>query len=381
MNKARIIITAKIKDIRYQALIKASIKSVHVNDFDINDASSSCIVQDDINEIAISKWVSPKRTRSYPYARVYDTIAKNKRTTVIPVVKDEGLDGDRDFLQWDTICLMSLLQVFVIIGYYKTASRNPHYSNKVTKQRFDNDWIKERIKRLLTRYQSDALHWNIRQLREELKIVIGKQIEAYNQISMDKKVNFHSSAGLASFKEIIDRDLDEFMNSSRTRAEKAQSREIATLHIHERLETSSKSSITITNFIGGKYFFTVDEVTIDRDTNQIYLIESKHSNSAMLPSKADIKDGLLKMIIYTNLQEIEVEYVGQTTKKLQPNPVLRLTSSHVNSSINSNDLESLEIWCSNHGIRSNSTRVFLKQLFEEAQFNRFVVEIKNARTV
>ena len=28
----------------------------------------------DKNEIAVSWWVSPKRTRSYPYARVYDTL-------------------------------------------------------------------------------------------------------------------------------------------------------------------------------------------------------------------------------------------------------------------------------------------------------------------
>lgn len=71
------------------------------------------------NKIAISRWVSPKRTRSYPYARVYDTLNfVGKRITIIPVIKDEGKDGDRDFLQWDTISLMSLLGIYVSIAYY-----------------------------------------------------------------------------------------------------------------------------------------------------------------------------------------------------------------------------------------------------------------------
>lgn len=90
------------------------------------------------HKVAISWWVSPKRTRSYPYARVYDSLAfQGKRVTVIPVLKDEGKEGDRDFLQWDTISLMSLLGVYVIISYYKDAQRNPRFKNKITNQRFD----------------------------------------------------------------------------------------------------------------------------------------------------------------------------------------------------------------------------------------------------
>ncbi|NEQ21088.1 MAG: hypothetical protein F6K28_18050, partial [Microcoleus sp. SIO2G3] len=104
MIEARIKITATIDDIRYQSLIKTKIKVINIDEFDINNAPATCIVQDGMNETAISKWVSPKRTRSYPYSRVYDTISRNKRATIIPVVKDEGLNGDRDFLQWDTIC-------------------------------------------------------------------------------------------------------------------------------------------------------------------------------------------------------------------------------------------------------------------------------------
>jgi len=50
------------------------------------------------NKVAISWWVSAKRTRSYPYARVYDSLDfSGKKVTIIPIMKDEGLEGDRDF--------------------------------------------------------------------------------------------------------------------------------------------------------------------------------------------------------------------------------------------------------------------------------------------
>ena len=43
------------------------------------------------NNIAISWWRSAKRTRTYPYVRVYDSLGfQGKKVTIIPVYKDEG---------------------------------------------------------------------------------------------------------------------------------------------------------------------------------------------------------------------------------------------------------------------------------------------------
>lgn len=82
---------------------------------------------------AISHWVSPKRTRSYPYARVYDTLSfQGKRVTIIPVIKDEGLQGDRDYIQYDTLTLMGLLGVHAILSYYKDAQKSLRSPNKIT---------------------------------------------------------------------------------------------------------------------------------------------------------------------------------------------------------------------------------------------------------
>ncbi len=75
-------------------------------------------------------------------------------------MKDEGKEGDRDFLQWDTISLMSLLGVYTIISYYNCAEKSSRYRNKITNQRFDIEHLKKEISKLLS-YQSDALHWNL----------------------------------------------------------------------------------------------------------------------------------------------------------------------------------------------------------------------------
>jgi len=272
---------------------------------------------DNENKIAVSWWVSAKRTRSYPYTRVYDSLSfSGKKVTIIPIFKDEGFDGDRDFLQWDTVSLMSLLGVYVIISYYRDAAKNPKYKNKITDQRYDTSYIKDEIKKLLS-YQSDALHWNLSQLDKAGEIA-DKSLEAYSQLSRRLGVEMHS---IASARERI-RDLlqgkDTFLKVSRDLAKKAQARETVTEQPKEKLE-GEKATITITNYLGGKYFFTSDEVELHE--NDIFLIEGKHTKSRALPSLNDIKDGLLKMILLTNLQSVKV---NDTT--YNPKPILKLTT-------------------------------------------------------
>ena len=61
------------------------------------------------------------------------------------MVKDEGASGDRDFIQWDTVSLMSLLDVFVIFAYYEKAKKR---GNKITNQQFDNNYVLSKIKEI-----------------------------------------------------------------------------------------------------------------------------------------------------------------------------------------------------------------------------------------
>jgi hypothetical protein len=102
-----------VEGINYKPFLKCTLEESPFAEFDINSAKSASLISIGQSRFGLSKWVSPKRTRSYPYERVYNTFSISKRITVIPVVKDEGASGDRDFLQWDTISLMSLLKMML----------------------------------------------------------------------------------------------------------------------------------------------------------------------------------------------------------------------------------------------------------------------------
>lgn len=80
-----------------------------------------------------------------------------------------------------------------------------------------------------------------------------------------------------------------------------------------------KGKLTIKNYLGGNYYLTCDEVEIHGE--EIRLIEAKHTNKDELPSLGDIKDGLVKMILFTNLENLKVD-----EKDYNPVPVLKLTT-------------------------------------------------------
>ncbi len=164
------------------------------------------------------------------------------------------------------------------------------------------------------------------------------------------------------------------MEFSRKKAKEAQSREFVTIQPKEVLATLTKAKITITNFLGGEYFLTVDEVKLEND--KIYLIEGKHAgsiakNSSILPNNSDIKDGLLKMILYTNLKNTVVNNIPKNAI-----PVLLLSSSKLKSVINSvaNETE-FEHFCKENKLKQ-AQQNYLKTLFEEAKTNGFMVILK-----
>lgn len=298
-------IFAEITGIRYKPLLCRSLDIFDYKDIDraLSQVATFILRLDNKNQVAISWWVSPKRTRSYPYARVYDSLDfAGKKVTIIPVLKDEGKRGDRDFLQWDTISLMSLLGVYVIIGYYSDASLSSRFENKITDQRFDIEYIKEEISKLLS-YQSDALHWNLSQI-DKVSEIAQKALAAYAKIAKNLGVEMHSTYSAEERIKQFQKGKKSFMTLSRDLAKKAQKRESKTVQPKEKL-TGKKAILTIKNYLGGYYYFTCDEVGFYR--KDIFLIEGKHTESDNLPSLGDIKDGLLKMLLFTNLKDAKVD--------------------------------------------------------------------------
>ena len=189
-------ISAEIRGISYIPLLCSTLSEYGADNLaDAMDYDSAFLLKMPGGEsIAVSWWVSAKRTRSYPYARVYNTLGHGARkATVIPVWKDEGIEGDRDHLQWDTVSLMSLLNVYVIIGYYAGAHRSKRYTNKITRQRFDSGFVSGQLSQLCS-YQSSALHWNMEQL-DRIDEVADKAFSAYSDIATRLNVAMHSEGG------------------------------------------------------------------------------------------------------------------------------------------------------------------------------------------
>jgi hypothetical protein len=337
------IIDARITGIKYSPLLCETLPTAALSDFEnALNKHSSFLLEIHNNIIAVSKWVSPKRTRSYPGARVYNTLNHSgKKITIIPFVKDEGKDGDRDFIQWDTISLMSLLGVYVIIAYYSSAVKNTNYKNKITAQEFDAEFIILEIEKILS-YQSDALHWNIEQI-SNIMIPSNLAKHHYAKIEINTGVAMHSLSGINKRIKLILKDKNEFMNLSRNLSKTAQYREIQTIQPKEKITSGIKAMVNITNYLGGTYYLTCDETEIIG--NNINIIEAKHTKNGILPSIDDIKEGFIKMILFTNLKDVSVDGI-----QLNPVPVLKLTAGNTALSTD-NKLESF----GNFSLRTTTT--------------------------
>jgi hypothetical protein len=138
-----------IKNLTYQTFLNNNLQKTNLEQFNINQAKPFGLINSATTEIAYSKWVSPKRTRSYPFARIYHTYNTSKVITIIPVIKDEGKDGDRDKIQYSTISWMNLLNIYIVLAYYETAEKSykkgQENKKKLTNQKFNNKFVKAQI--------------------------------------------------------------------------------------------------------------------------------------------------------------------------------------------------------------------------------------------
>jgi hypothetical protein len=102
--------------------------------------------------------------------------------------------------------------------------------------------------------------------------------------------------------------------------------------------------------------------------------EAKHSKNSILPSKGDIKDGLLKMILYSNLSDVEVDGVSMKSEA-----VLTLTSNKLKGTLSSKEpVGKRSKLLSNNNFTQGQVN-FLDVLLDEAVGNGFDVRIGNSK--
>ena len=318
-----------IKDLRYRANLTDSLVSYDLQEFDINKAKSFGLINHANSQVAYSKWSSPKRTRTYPFARLYNTYNESKIITIIPAMKDEGLDGDLDKIQYSTISWMNLLNVYIVLGYYQDADKNrspkQRNRNKLTNQKLNLETVNAQID-AITSYKQSALHWNRSLFEEQFTTIYEKAINAYDQISSKTKVQVHTRDTKFQYLETVKKDYQRFRDISLKGSQGAAIRESKTLHAQEFLKDGGKSIFFIENYLGGVYHLTADEVL--RERGKYIIQESKNSTKKLLPSISDIKDGLFKLILFANLDSLKVD--GHEVKF---STRLKLTGHKTNGSV------------------------------------------------
>lgn len=292
---------------QYVTCLRPSLISCTVDEFDINIARSFGIINmgGEGNTLGYSVWVSPKRTRSYPFARIYNTYHLPKKVTIVPIIKDEGIGGDNDRINFITLSWMNLMNVYVILAWYDDAVKHPRLPGKITRQQMQSDYVRERLHEIAG-YHQTALHWNMMHFQRDFESIYRRAVERYAHISVKTGVAVHpASKHLNALDTFLGADgfsVEAFKQATLPRSLAAAQRETATSHIHERLEEGEKNYFRIVNWLGGEYYLTADEIFIEGDT--VIIQEAKNGSKKRLPSENDIKDGLFKLILFANMDKL-----------------------------------------------------------------------------
>ena len=357
-----------IEEIRYRKICEQELEEE--NECKINNWKNTLCYKG----MAVAKWGSPKRTKTYPYARVYDIIQNencpHKYVSIIPIIKYES-KKERNYLQWDTISLMNLLNIYVILAWFEEVSWKN--KSKILNKSLNEEKICSDLNRL-EKYHSSALHWNYKQL-ENIQEIFIKAINVYKNLDKDLVSDCIVERNLTRFSE-------NFKEFSRTLSHQAQDRESRIEQPTEALSRKGeKSKITIKNFQGGVYYFTVDEVYYENSI--LRLVESKHTSKSKLPSIGDIKDGLLKMILYCSISKLKIKDKDKFKDIEKFKPTLRLTSSKLPKDFYIDEnMKEVEIEEKLKKVKLSSKNInFIKDcLMKEAKENKFSVIIEYGET-
>ena len=277
--------------------------------FLINSAGTAGLLETPDGTVGFSKWVSPKRTRSYPFERIYKTYNAPKIITVIPIIKDEGRDGDLDKIQASTISWMNLLNIYIVLGYYDHALASRRYTGKITRQQLNEVHVRAQIVEILA-YKQSALHWNRSLIEDRFRATFEQSLDSYTSISQQTNVPVHEQRGLRAYAADLEQDLQQFWIRSLRGSRGAALRESRTIHALEYLGDGYKGIFELENYLGGTYHLTADEILTEDGVTIIQ--ESKNASRHALASPSDIRDGLFKLILFANIDRLEIE-LGELT--------------------------------------------------------------------
>lgn len=185
-----------IKNVKYTPFLgKEKLNCHDTAQFDINRVGAYGLINlgTSGNNLAYSQWKTPKRTRTYPFPRIYNTYGLNtKRVTIIPIIKDEGADTNNDRINFITFSWMNLLNVYIILTWYDDAKRKAGSTKRITDQVLNAESVREKLLEI-SRYQTTALHWNTTHFKNDFERIYLNAVASYEKISREKEVYLHNS--------------------------------------------------------------------------------------------------------------------------------------------------------------------------------------------
>ncbi len=370
-----------VRDVKYNPCLNPTkYESYSISDFDVNAVKAYGLINLGTleNNLAFSKWVSPKRTRTYPFARIYNTYHLNsKKVTIIPIIKDEGAGTqNNDRINFITFSWMNLLNIYIILAYYEKAERKTGTTDRITNQILNAESVNNKLVEVSS-HQASALHWNTNHFMADFEKVYLNAVESYEKIALAERVAMHASQDhlqkLEQFKTDHQFCLDAFKNVTIPASQAAALRESLTIHVLESLDENAKGVFTISNYLGGEYHLTADEVYWEND--QLVIQESKNSSKKKFPSENDIKDGLFKLILFANLEQVAV---GNSTG-VEFIVRLKLTGNFKGTLFLPNEMEQITRFCMENRLtrsQHNTIKLLNQEAFENEKLEIWITRYK-----
>jgi hypothetical protein len=220
---------------------------------------------------------------------------------------------------------MNLLNIYIVLAFYESAEKNrskaQRRKQKLTRQKFDSAFVNKQITEIME-YKQSALHWNKNLFESRFTRIFDTALKAYARISKKTGVRVNPQDKLRAYLAEIKRDFSSFMSLSHAGSQRSSASESQTRHRLEHLSEGDKAMFHIENYLGGVYYLTADEAF--REDSVFVIQESKNSTKGVLPSLADIRDGLFKLILFANIHRLTLD-----GKEVEFKARLKLTGSKI----------------------------------------------------
>ena len=376
MKKKQYSLKGFIPDVRYKTFLeKKDLEVYDLAEFNVNNADKSGLINlgANCNCLAYSRWLGPKRSRTYPLVDVYNTYSLNtKRVAIIPIIKDEGAGTkNNDRINAITFSWMSLINVYIILAWYEDAEKKTGTSNKITNQVLNAESVQEKLLEI-SEYQATALHWNTTHFKVDFERIYLNAVASYKKISREKDVAIHNPQDhlntLEDFKVDNHFSIDAFKTETLKNSLDAAHREILTVHKLESLSKAAKGLFSISNYLGGEYHLTTDGILWEN--NQLVIEESKNTTKDPLPKDNAIKDGLFRLILYSNMEQVAFDDMKDVPFITR----LRLTGDLTGTLNLPCEPELVSIFCQENDLKPPKQRI-ITLLNQEAERNNLQIRI------